>query len=131
MTEREIYRLKKHDLLQLLLTQGKEAAEQQERINSLIASLAEMEEGNNRLKSKLDEKDALIEKLKGRLDEKDARIAKMRETMKTWRNNREIELLEAGSIAEASLKLNKVFEAAQKAADQYLYNLRQRCEKEE
>ena len=35
---------------------------------------------------------------------------------------------EAGSIAEASLKLNKVFEAAQQAADQYLENIRIRSE---
>jgi len=31
---------------------------------------------------------------------------------------------EAGSIAEASLKLNGVFEAAENAAEQYLYNLK-------
>ena len=31
---------------------------------------------------------------------------------------------EAGSIAEASLKLNGVFEAAENAAEQYLYNIK-------
>ncbi len=39
---------------------------------------------------------------------------------------REIALRESGSIAEASLRLNGVFEAAQKAADQYLENVRHR-----
>ena len=129
MTEKELHKLRKQDLLQLLLAQGREAAELQEQITKLSASLEETEAGNERLKAKLDEKDELIEKLKSRLDEKDARITKMREIMRAWRANRQIE--EAGSIAEAALKLNKVFEAAQKAADQYIYNLRQRCEKKD
>ena len=131
MTEKELHKLRKQDLLQLLLAQGREAAELQEQITKLSASLEETEAGNERLKAKLDEKDELIEKLKSRLDEKDARITKMREIMKTWRANRQIELEEAGSTAEAALRLNKVFEAAQKAADQYIYNLRQRCEKKD
>lgn len=38
--------------------------------------------------------------------------------------DRRLNCREAGSIAEASLRLNGVFEAAQKAADQYLENLR-------
>lgn len=41
-------------------------------------------------------------------------------------NDRRIHIADAGSIAEAALKLNKVFEAAQEAADQYLYNIRQK-----
>ena len=131
MTEKELHKLRKQDLLQLLLAQGREAAELQEQITKLSASLEETEAGNERLKTKLDEKDELIEKLKSRLDEKDARITKMREIMRAWRANRQIELEEAGSIAEAALKFNKVFEAAQKAADQYIYNLRQRCEKKD
>ena len=36
---------------------------------------------------------------------------------------RQLDMIEAGSIAEASLKLNDVFEAAQAAADQYLDNI--------
>ena len=42
--------------------------------------------------------------------------------------NREITLEKTGSIAEASLQLNSVFEAAQQAAEQYLENIR-RAEK--
>ena len=37
--------------------------------------------------------------------------------------DRTLDLLDSGSIAEASLKLNGVFEAAQAAADQYLDNI--------
>lgn len=130
MTDKELHKLRKQDLLQLLLTQGREAAELQEQIMRLSVSLGEAEATTERLKDKLNEKDELIEKLKGRLDEKDARINKMREVMKSWKANREIELEEAGNIAEAALKINKIFETAQKAADQYIYNLKQRCENE-
>lgn len=38
--------------------------------------------------------------------------------------SREIELQNAGSIAEAALRLNGVFEAAEQAAQQYLENIR-------
>lgn len=37
--------------------------------------------------------------------------------------DRQLDMLDTGSIAEASLKLNGVFEAAQAAADQYLDNI--------
>lgn len=39
-------------------------------------------------------------------------------------NRKEIVMSEAGSIAEASLRLNNVFEIAQKAADDYLKNIK-------
>lgn len=38
--------------------------------------------------------------------------------------SKKIIISEAGSIAEASLKLNKIFEIAQAAADQYLENIK-------
>ncbi len=41
--------------------------------------------------------------------------------------SREILLAEAGSIAEASLRLNRIFEDAQQAADQYLENVIRKC----
>ena len=69
----------------------------------------------------------LFRSLKGRLDQKDARIKKLREDMESWKTSRRIQLVEAGSIAEAALRLNGIFETAQKAADQYLYNLRVQC----
>lgn len=44
---------------------------------------------------------------------------------------RELQLAESGSIAEAALKLNGIFEAAQKAADQYVYNVQRRAARQE
>lgn len=42
--------------------------------------------------------------------------------------SREIKLKHAGSIAEAALRLNGVFEAAQAAADQYLQTIQKKSE---
>lgn len=39
-------------------------------------------------------------------------------------SEKELKISESGSIAEAALKLNEVFEAAQAAADQYLLNIK-------
>lgn len=46
------------------------------------------------------------------------------ETAESKLRDREIQIASCGSIAEAALKLNEVFEAAQRAADQYLENVR-------
>lgn len=48
-------------------------------------------------------------------------LAKVNEKLE----NQEIKLANAGSIAEASLSLTKVFEESQKAADLYLKNVKQ------
>lgn len=44
--------------------------------------------------------------------------------------NRRITLEESGSIAQASLQLNGVFEAAQKAADEYVESVRAKYDRE-
>ena len=54
------------------------------------------------------------------------RLKKQIADLQTQLESREITLKRSGSIAEAALKLNDVFEAAQKAADQYLENVRSR-----
>lgn len=127
MTEKEFHKLRRRDLLQLLVAQGKENLQLQAEFDETSAQLQQTRDTNERLKARLNEKDALIDKLKGRLDQKDARIKKLREDMEAWKTSRQIQLVEAGSIAEAALRLNGIFETAQKAADQYLYNLRVQC----
>ena len=78
MTDKELRKLRRGELLEMLLEQTKEN-----------------------------------EALKNRIADLEARI-----------DSREIVIKESGSIAEAALKLNGVFEAAQKAAEQYLENIR-------
>ena len=54
-----------------------------------------------------------LQKLRAELAEKEEILAK-----------REIQIAESGSIAEAALKLSGIFEAAQKAADDYLASVK-------
>lgn len=85
MTEREMKKLSRVDLLELLLEERRE---------------------NERLRVKL--------------EEANARLA-----------DRTIQLEQAGSIAEAALQLNGVFQAAEAAAAQYLESVRRLAEGQE
>lgn len=85
MTDKELRKLKRSELLELLLAQEKEIAALQKKLDK----------ANKKLES------------------------------------REIAIQESGSLAEAALKLNFVFEAAQAAADMYVENIRSRKEQEE
>ena len=78
MTEKELKRLSRQELLEVLLVQSKK-----------------------------------IDRLRAQLDEARQQLS-----------DKELTIAEAGSIAEASLMLNGVFQDAQKAADQYLSNIR-------
>lgn len=82
MTNKELKRLKKLDLLELLLTQSRE---------------------NEQLKQQLEEAQAQL-------------------------SGRQLDLEQAGSIAEAALQLSGIFQTAQDAADQYEENIRRRSE---
>lgn len=82
MTDKELRRLRRDDLLQILIRQQRQI-------------------------------DELTEKLK----QAEAELEK-----------REIAMKDAGSVAEAALRLNGVFEAAQAAADQYGAEMRSRAD---
>ncbi len=75
---KQLRKLRRSDLFELLVDQAKEIEELQERVNELEDKL----------------------------------------------QRREINLSEAGSIAEAALAISKVFEEAQTAADAYLNNVK-------
>lgn len=53
------------------------------------------------------------------------RLTKEVEELKQQLDDRTIQIKEAGSIAEASLKINKIFEVAQQAADEYLRSIKE------
>lgn len=84
ITERELRKLSRADLLELLLAESREN-----------------------------------EQLRAQLQEANQKLA-----------SREIELQNAGSIAEAALRLNGVFEAAERAAQQYVENVRRLSEEQ-
>ena len=78
MTEKELHRLSRQDLLQLLLAQSKEVSRQRAAIEELKSNAEKDHELIDRLKGKLDDKDASLETLKHRLDEKDETIAHLK-----------------------------------------------------
>ena len=78
MTEKELRRLGRQDLLQLLLAQSKEVSRQRALIEELKHDITEEQELTERLKAKLDEKDETIAHLKRRLDAKDESMNKMK-----------------------------------------------------
>lgn len=78
MTDKELRRLSRTELLELLLTQSRES-----------------------------------ERLRRELEEVKQQLA-----------SRQLQVQEAGSIAEASMRLHQLFESSQLAADQYLENVR-------
>ena len=82
MTDQELRKLSRKDLLELLVTLGRE-------------------------------RDALQEEL---------------ERTRAALEDRQLQVEQAGSIAEAALRLNGVFEASQAAAQQYLENIRRRSQ---
>ncbi|MEZ3487412.1 MAG: hypothetical protein K1W22_12735 [Lachnospiraceae bacterium] len=117
MANRELRKLNRRELLQILLAQCEETERLQQELDNTQEELEELQIGYERLKKKLDIKDE-------RLNIKDAKIAELTSRIKEIQASRLIELSEAGSIAEASLRLNGIFEAAQRAAEQYLMNVK-------
>lgn len=121
MADRELRKLTRRELLQMLLVQCEESERLQKALDEITAEHEAMAESYERLKVKLNVKDE-------RLNQKDAKIAELTKEIEEMKSSREIELAEAGSIAEAALRLNGIFEAAQAAADQYLMNVRRLSE---
>lgn len=131
MVEKELKKLRRQELLKLLLDQSKEASELQKDYEESGRQIRDLEEGNSRLSLKLEEKDALVEKLQRRLEKKECQIKEIRAEISVWKFNRDSELKASEDLAEAALRLNGLFKMAQQAADQYVYNIRQRCENAE
>ena len=153
MTEKQLHKLRRQDLLELLLAQGREAAQLQAQLDETTEQLNALKDTRTRFIGRMDEKDAQIEKLKPRLDEKDAQIEKLtaRLNEKDARIEKligrlnekdarirelttEIEHYRSGeilgfegdpSMEEVSAKLNAVFKAAQKAVNLYLDSVRE------
>lgn len=128
MTEKDLHKLRRQEVLQLLLVQVREAEQLQVRLSEVSDQLKEEEALTGRLKTRLDEKDEQIGRLKARLDQKDEQIRSLKLCLDQNQSDRKILLEQSGSIAEASLRLSGIFEAAQKAADLYLDNIRLLCE---
>lgn len=65
------------------------------------------------------------------LTKENERLQETNKQLEAVLGDRTITILESGSLAEAALRLSGVFKAAQDAADQYLFNAKQRCQRME
>lgn len=134
MTEKELHKLHRQDLLQLLVEQSREARQLGTQLAETEDNLNQMQSGNDRLKTKLDEKDEQIDRLKERLDEKDAQINKLKSRLDEkdatiHSLNTDVQALQAKRQLEIdeiikALKLGSLLELIQQASDQYILNLR-------
>lgn len=73
---------------------------------------------------------ALLEMLVD-MGKKNEALEKENESLKKLQQDKMIQIQNAGSIANAALELNQVFESVQAAADQYLWNVKQLRENQE
>lgn len=64
MTDRELHKLGRRELLQLLLAQGREAEKAKAKLAEVQEEMAQLEEGYERLKNRLNDKDAQILQLR-------------------------------------------------------------------
>lgn len=105
MTEKELRKLSRVELLEMLV----EMSKQNERLQANLKNQAEQHQTQiDQIKNDYQNR---IKDLQSKLYEKKLVIGK------------------AGSIAEACLQINKVFEAAQASAEQYLFNIRNQGER--
>ena len=84
---------------------------------------------NNKELKKLNRKDLLeivLEQTK-RIEELESKIDKLNEEL----NLKKISIKEAGSIAEASLKISSIFKSVDEAAEIYMNNIKELARKEE
>lgn len=132
MTDKELQKLGRRDLLQLLLDQAQEAERLRQELSAANEQMGEMEKTYERLRERLNDKDAQIsemeetyERLRERLNEKDAQIQELSQSLQMERDDRISSFTEVGSIAEAALQLSGIFDAAQRAADLYLQKVRE------
>ena len=69
---------------------------------------------------------AIISEYQKREEAMQAEIASLRAELEA----RELKIKEAGSIAEAVVLLNDLFETAQKTADEYVEQVKRKCDEE-
>lgn len=118
MTDKELQKLGRRDLLQLLLDQAKETDRLSRLLRDTEEQLSRTEEGYERLRERLDHKDARIHELQDQINQ-------LQSSIQDEKEKRIADLSEVGSIAEAALRLNGVFDAAQRAANQYLQSVKE------
>lgn len=134
MTEKDLARLKRMDLLALLVEQGRQAGELETSLSEAQAALNEANGLAERLKERLNEKDAQLERLKERLDEKDAQIERLKQRLdqkdiqlgqlsdkiEDFTSGRYLEMEGLHSLTDISGRLDLMLRLAQNAVKNYI-----------
>lgn len=115
LTDKELRRLNRRELLQMLIVQCEEAERLQKEADVANVRLKVLEESYERLKIKLNVKDE-------RLNQKDAKIMELNGTIEKLQLAKVDEMKENGSFAEVALLLDGLFKAVQKNAESRLAN---------
>ena len=122
MTEKELRKLRRRGLLDLLMQQSEEVARRQREIEAL-------EEENNsahleaeRLRERFDAAEQRVKDLVAQLDEVDEELAQLENATDEIRT---------GSVSDVSRAISEIFENAQAQADAYLESIRERSERPE
>ncbi len=123
MTDKELRKLRRQDLLQLLLAQSREVARLQEELEHMNIELKTRQETDERLKRRLDDKDAQLERLKRRLDDKDARLEEMSVEIASLRGAADTRPEDVGSVADMANRIDDIFEEARREAARYMEEL--------
>ena len=108
MADKTLQRLKRRDLLQMLLVQCEETERLQTELCELKAQMETVMESYERLKKKLDIKDE-------RLNQKDERIKELGSEIERLKKTGEAE--PEAALVDAAHRLNEIFKEAQQAAE--------------
>lgn len=117
MAEKELRRLKRRELLKMLLMQCEETERLQQETDETKEKMEVILESYERLKKKLDVKDE-------RLNQKDEKIAELKcEIQKLKTANRE-KAEGPDSLADAARQLDRLLEETKKAVEQYMVKVK-------
>ena len=145
MAEKDIRKLKRQDLLELLILQSREVIRLQTETEAQGDTIKELTETNDRLKERLNEKDAQMDdqnaRLTGRLNDKDAQMGRLTaklgekdqqiERLKTKLDQKDAKILKLEAMINTGasrdpdedntdLMMERIYEAAQLAVGDFL-----------
>ncbi len=123
MKEKDLNKLRRQDLLQLLLTETREWNRQEEELTELRGSLERLHSGNERLVERIREKEEQYERLYERLQHKHETLNTLRVQRSEQTKRTSLRLSDVSSESEVSHRLGRILASAQRQADAYLTSL--------
>ena len=117
MTDKEMRKLKRRELLQMLLVQCEETERLQQETDEMKEQMDAVMESYERLKKKLDVKDE-------RLNQKDEMIAGLKNEIAELKAAADVQAESADPVSEAAVRLGEIFEEAQKVLEQYMADIK-------